>query len=104
MRPVFEWDQQKARSNLRKHKVSFVEAASVFGDPLAQIFADDDHSTAEQRDIIAGHSAPNKLLLVCFLEPMENRIRIISARRATKREQHDYEEHLTNQSNDEAAG
>ena len=96
MPSVVEWDQHKARWNLRKHGVSFAEAASVFGDPLARIFADEDHSAEEQREIIIGHSAPDKLLLVCFVEPAEGRIRLISARRATKREQPDYEEPVTN--------
>jgi uncharacterized DUF497 family protein len=90
--PVFEWDSRKARSNLRKHGVTFVEAGSVFADPLARIFDDPDHSGEEYREIIIGRSAGGKLLLVCFSEPIENRIRIISARGATKREQQDYEE------------
>jgi len=58
---------------------------------VARIFPDDDHSAEEPREIIVGHSAAKHLLLVCFTEPETNRIRIISARRATKVEQHDCE-------------
>jgi uncharacterized DUF497 family protein len=94
MSSVFEWDWRKARANLRKHRVSFAEAVSVFGDPLARIFVDEDHSTSEPREIIIGHSAPRRLLLVCFTELAKDRIRIINARRATKREQHDYEQYV----------
>jgi uncharacterized DUF497 family protein len=87
----FEWDAQKAETNRTKHGVSFEEAATVFGDPLAAIFDDETHSADEQREIIIGHSDQNRLLLVSFTERAE-RIRIISARRATKRERRDYEE------------
>jgi uncharacterized DUF497 family protein len=92
---VFEWDLRKARSNLRKHRVSFAEAASVFGDPLARIFPDEDHSSEEPREIIVGHSIRKRLLLVCFTELATSHVRIISARRATKAEQFDYEEDVT---------
>lgn len=95
MSPVFEWDNRKAKSNFRKHRVWFTEAASVFSDPLARIFADEAHSENEVREIIIGHSTAKRLLLVYFTEPMMDHIRIISARRATKTEQRDYEEHLT---------
>jgi uncharacterized DUF497 family protein len=88
---VFDWDPRKARANLRKHSVSFVEAASVFSDPLAQIFADEYHSAGEPREIIIGHSRARRLLLICFTEPERDRVRIISARRATSKELHDYE-------------
>jgi hypothetical protein len=87
----FEWDDEKARSNEKKHHVSFEEAASVFTDPLAAIFDDEAHSQDEQREIIIGHSSANRLLLVSFNERAA-RIRIISARRATKQERRDYEE------------
>jgi uncharacterized protein len=89
--PQFEWDEDKASSNEKKHRVTFEEAASVFSDPLAAIFDDEVHSEEEQREIIVGHSAENRLLLVCFTE-RAGAIRIISARRATKRERRDYEE------------
>jgi hypothetical protein len=97
---VFEWDSAKARSNQRKHSVSFAEAASVFGDPMARIFPDEEHSAEESREIIVGHStighsAARRLLLVSFTEPAPGRIRIISGRRATRTEQHDYEENAT---------
>ena len=91
---VFEWDSRKARSNDRKHGISFDEAISVFSNSLARIFPDDEHSKEEVREIIIGHSATKRLLLVCFTEPAPDRVRIISARRATKAEQHDYEEHI----------
>ena len=87
----FEWDKEKAASNLKKHKVTFEEAATVFADPLAAIFDDEVHSEEEQREIIVGHSEENRLLLVCFTE-RAGAIRIISARRATKKERRDYEE------------
>ena len=97
MPPVFEWDEDKARSNLRKHRVAFIEAVSVFEDPLARIFDDPAHSAEEAREIIIGHSKAGKLLLVCFTEPLEDEVRIISARRVTKREKNDYEEYIANQ-------
>jgi uncharacterized DUF497 family protein len=87
----FEWHKDKAASNLKKHQVTFEEAATVFSDPLAAIFEDEVHSDEEQREIIIGHSAENQLVLVCFTVRAET-IRIISARRATKRERRDYEE------------
>jgi uncharacterized DUF497 family protein len=92
---VFEWDPLKARTNQRNHDVTFPEAASVFADPLARIFVDEDHSIDESREIIIGHSLDRRLLLVCFTEQKADTIRIISARRATTAERHDYEEHLT---------
>jgi uncharacterized protein len=90
---VFEWDQRKAQANVRKHGVSFDEAASVFGDPLARIFVDEDHSAEERREIIVGHS--KRLLVVSFTERVKGRVRIINARCATRGEQRDYEEHVT---------
>jgi uncharacterized DUF497 family protein len=93
---AFEWNDHKARINLQKHGVDFVEAASVFSDPLAQIFLDEGHPTGEPREIIIGHSSRKRLLLVCFTEPKKDQIRLISARSATRKEQHDYEEEVTN--------
>jgi len=87
----FEWDEEKAASNQRKHGVTFAEAASVFGDPFAAIFDDEAHSEEEQREIIIGHSAKDRLLLVSFTE-RAGAVRIISARRATRQERKDYEE------------
>ncbi len=88
----FEWDERKAAANLNKHRVSLHEAQTVFYDPLAYIFDDEIHSVDEPREIIIGHSSDNHLLLVCFAERAPGVVRIISARRATKREQRDYEE------------
>ncbi len=87
----FEWDQSKAASNLKKHGVSFEEAKTVFGNPLAVIFDDEAHSVDEQREIIIGHSRQNRLLLIAFTERSGN-IRIISARLATRNEREDYEQ------------
>lgn len=87
----FEWDERKAVANLSKHKVSFEEAQTVFYDPLAFIFDDEWHSTDEPREIIIGHSNSNRLLLVSFTERESGLVRIISARRATRRERRDYE-------------
>lgn len=90
---VFKWDQRKAQANVRKHGVSSDEAASVFGDPLARIFVDEDHSAEERREIIVGHS--KRLLVVSFTELVKGRVRIINARCATRGEQSDDEEHVT---------
>jgi uncharacterized DUF497 family protein len=87
----FTWDPAKARENLRKHGVSFQEATTVFANPLARIFDDPDHSVDEQREIIIGHSARERLLLVSFTERGEF-TRIISARRPGAKERRDYEE------------
>jgi len=87
----FEWDDNKARSNLKNHRVSFDEAKTVFIDPLARIFDDEAHSLEEEREIIIGYSLRNRLLLVCFTERGDV-IRFISARQATKKEREDYEE------------
>ena len=87
----FEWDQSRAEANARKHRVGFDEALTVFADPLAKIFDDPDHSGEEHREIIIGHSAKPRLILVCFTE-REGKIRIINARAATRRERQDYEQ------------
>lgn len=91
---VFEWDKRKAARNERKHGVSFDEAGTVFDDSTATIFLDEDHSNGEQREIIVGRSILDRLLLVCFTERSVQRIRIISARTATRKEQRDYEENV----------
>jgi uncharacterized DUF497 family protein len=88
---VFEWDPAKAVANLAKHGVTFEEALTVFMDPMARIHGDPDHSGAERREIIVGHSIHRRLLLVSFVESGE-KVRLISARVATKRERRDYEE------------
>lgn len=90
----FAWDDNKAEANLKKHKVSFEEASTVFSDPLAAIFADDEHSTpGELREIIIGISDRKRLLLTSFTERAAV-IRIISSRPATKHEQSDYEKNI----------
>lgn len=87
----FEWDQDKAASNLKKHGVSFEEAASVFGDPLAITFRDPDHSIGERRMLTFGLSQAGKLMVVSHVE-RGKRLRIISARKATKNERKIYEQ------------
>jgi hypothetical protein len=89
----FEWDPKKAASNYRKHKVRFEEAQIVFEDESALIFPDDEHSEAEDREIIIGYSRLSRLLLVCFVERRKDVVRIVSARRATKNERNDYQIH-----------
>lgn len=76
--------------NLRKHDVSFEEAATVLLDPLALTFTDD--HTTEERSITFGHSSLNRLLVVVTTERAEDVLRIISARKATQRERRSYEE------------
>ena len=87
----FEWDQAKARENLSKHGIPFDEAKTVFNDPLYVDFFDPDHSDNEERYIIVGQSQQNRLLVVSYTE-RDNKIRLISAREATRREQIAYEE------------
>ena len=87
----FTWDAAKARRNWSKHGVSFDEASTVFRDPLAVIFRDDDHSVGETREIILGQSLAERVLLVSFVE-FSDVVRIISARRADPRERQTYEE------------
>lgn len=83
----FEWDLPKAVANLRKHQVSFDEAKSVFYDEFAVQFFDDEHSSEEARFLLLGMSSGAKLLIVCHCEREQGEvIRIISARKATKRE------------------
>lgn len=89
---LFEWDPAKAAANLRKHGVAFPEAATVFLDPLALTYLDPDHSEGESRFITLGHSTTERLLFVAHHDADEDRIRIISARRATRRETHAYRE------------
>jgi uncharacterized protein len=88
----YEWGRAKAEANQRKHGVSFAEAASVFLDPLALTYVDPDHSVGERRFITIGVSGRERVLFVSHQDLDEERIRIISARRATRREIHGYEE------------
>ena len=87
----FEWDPVKAASNVRKHEVTFEEAASVFYDPLAATGDDPDHSEEEGRCVTFGLSSGNRLLVVAHTDH-EEVIRIISARPATRAERKLYEE------------
>jgi hypothetical protein len=87
----FEWNHHKARSNVVKHGISFEEALTVFEDPLARIFDDEEHSIVERREIIIGHSCKGRLLLACFTAQGDH-VRIISARKTTNMEKQDYEE------------
>jgi uncharacterized DUF497 family protein len=89
----FERDEKKAKANLKKHKVSFEEAGTVFDDLLFLIFADPDHSFDEKRFIIMGKSNKNRLLVVSFTE-RKPKIRLISARKATRAERKNYEEEI----------
>lgn len=83
----FEWDLPKAVANLKKHQVSFEEAKSVFYDEFAVQFFDAGHSSDEDRFLLLGMSSGAKLLIVCHCEREHGEvIRIISARKATKRE------------------
>ena len=86
----FEWDPKKESFNHSKHGVSFEEAFTVFGDPLARIHDDPYHSERERREIIVGHSTRGRLLLVSFTE-RHRVIRLISVRGASRHEREDYE-------------
>ena len=87
----FEWDPRKATGNLKKHGISFADAMTVFSDPAARIFDDPDHSVDERREIIIGYSARPRLLIVGFTE-RAGRVRIITARRASRAETRRHEE------------
>lgn len=92
----FEWDGNKSQANLKKHKVAFEEAQSVFFDANARMIFDTDHSSHEERFILLGLSAAMRVLTVvhCCRGDNEQIIRIISARKATKKEQKQYERFL----------
>jgi uncharacterized protein len=87
----FTWSLEKVTANRTKHGVSFEEALSVFGDPLARVHDDPAHSKSEAREIIVGHSGRGRLLLVSFSE-RRGAVRLIGARRVTRHEREDYEE------------
>ena len=87
---TFEWDGDKNKSKERKHSVSFEEATTVFADRLALVFDDEWHSSKEDREIIIGQSANQRLLIVSFTE-RNGIVRLISAREATNKERKDYE-------------
>ncbi len=88
---IYEWDAEKAKANLRKHGVSFEDAATVFLDSLALTFPDPYHSGGEEREITIGHSTTRRVVFVSHCQ-RGSRVRIISARKATRRERKQYEE------------
>ena len=90
---TFEWDLRKARSNVAKHGVAFEEASTIFGDPLSLTIPDPEHSLSEERHITLGRAFNDKLLIVVHAD-RGNNIRIISARRASRRERKSYEENI----------
>ena len=81
----FEWDAKKAESNRVDHGIDFEEALTVFRDPLARIFEDEEHSEGEPREVMIGHSVRQRLILLCFTV-RGTRIPIISAPKATRLE------------------
>ncbi|MDF0554262.1 BrnT family toxin [Kamptonema sp. UHCC 0994] len=87
----FEWNENKAASNLSKHGVSFEEAKTVFDDPLYVDFYDPDHSNDEERYLIVGESNRGRLLIVSYTERCDS-IRLISSREVTRTERETYEE------------
>ncbi len=90
---TFEWDEEKAQSNLKKHDVSFEEARTVFGDPLSITMTDPRHSAEEERYIDIGMSASGRLLVVVYTE-RGAAMRIINSRKAAAREREVYEEQI----------
>ena len=94
MQTLFEWDRRKAKVNLRKHGVSFEEAQTVFTDPLSITLPDPDHSEDEERFIDVGMSDNRRVLVVVYTERGQ-RIRLISAYKATRVERKQYEEEDT---------
>ncbi len=91
MKPNFEWDKEKAKANLKWHKVSFDEGTTVFSDPFSITIPDPDHSVDEERYIDIGTSDKGRILVVSYTERGAN-IRIISCRKATPTERRRYEE------------
>ncbi|MEK7327999.1 MAG: BrnT family toxin [Chloroflexota bacterium] len=91
MRPQCEWDEAKAEANLQKHGVSFEEAETVFDDPLSLTVLDPDHSVDEERFVDIGQSDKKRLLVVVYTE-RRKKLRLISARLATRAERITYEE------------
>ena len=87
----FEWNEIKAQANVRRHGVSFEEAATVFSDPLAILLPDPDHSQGEERFLVLGMSSRQRVLVVSHSE-RPPRTRLISARPATRRERGQYED------------
>jgi uncharacterized DUF497 family protein len=90
---IYEWDLEKAAANERKHGVSFDEAKTIYLDPFAETFDDPDHSDDERRFITIGMSTQQRLLFVAHADSGVDRVRIISARTATRGETNAYQEH-----------
>jgi uncharacterized DUF497 family protein len=90
---IYEWNPKKAKANLHRHRVSFEEAATVFLDPLAVTYPDPHHSEDEDREITIGHSAKRGVVFLSHTQ-RGDRIRIISARKVTRRERKQYEESI----------
>jgi uncharacterized protein len=88
---LFEWDEVKARENLKRHKVPFDEGKTIFNDPLLLTYPDIEGADPEERYINLGLSAKNRVLVLIHTE-RQNKIRIISCRKATRRERRHYEE------------
>jgi hypothetical protein len=86
----FEWDRRKAVLNIKKHGVSFEEAATAFGDPLSVTIHDPKHSDDEDRFLLLGETQDKKLVVVAHTDRKDT-IRLINARPATRQEREDYE-------------
>jgi len=91
MKLAFEWDEVKAKNNLKKHRVRFEEGKTIFNDPFLFTFPDNEHSNDEERFINIGLSAAGRVLVLTHTE-RQDKIRIISCRKATARERRFYEE------------
>ena len=88
----FEWDPKKNKENVRGHGITFEEAKTIFTDQYARLIADPDHSEEEDRFILLGTSISSRLLVVCHCIRLNETIRLISARKADKRERRLYED------------
>ena len=88
---TFEWDARKTAASLKKHRVTFEDASSVFFDPLAITYPDPDHSLDERREVTVGYTMKKEMVFVSHCERGE-RIRIIGARPRTRTERRQYEE------------
>jgi uncharacterized DUF497 family protein len=91
MKLTFEWDEVKAKANFKKHKVSFEEGKTIFNDPFLFTFPDSEHSIKEERYVNISLSAKGRILVLTHTE-RQDKIRIISCRKATARERRFYEE------------
>lgn len=88
----FEWDPDKEQSNVRKHRIGFTEAMTVFNDPFEMTIEDRAHSLDEERFLSLGTSEAGNMLVVSYTERHGERIRIIGARTASRRERRQYEQ------------